>query len=80
MQKKTIFFVFCFSVNEITQSTLNLGDIITLRLMRREKDSLLAVPVGSLVQNPTNFFSVSETLSKEVYSKLLIANTEDVSS
>ncbi|KAK9303356.1 hypothetical protein QLX08_004944 [Tetragonisca angustula] len=66
------------SVNEITQSTLNLGDIITLRLMRREKESLLAVPVGSLVQNPTNFFSVSETLSKEVYSKLLIASTEDV--
>lgn len=66
------------SVKEITQSTLNLGDIITLRLMRREKESLLAVPVGSLVQNPTNFFSVSETLSKEVYSKLLIASTEDV--
>ncbi|XP_043522642.1 RING finger protein 10 isoform X1 [Frieseomelitta varia] len=66
------------SVNEITQSTLNLGDIITLRLMRREKESLLAVPVGSSIQNPTNFFSVSETLSKEVYSKLLIASTEDV--
>ncbi|XP_020720276.1 RING finger protein 10 isoform X2 [Bombus affinis] len=66
------------SVNEVTQSTLNLGDTITLRLMRREKGSLLAVPVGSLIQNPTNFFPLSETISNQVYSKLLIASTEDV--
>ncbi|XP_060814402.1 E3 ubiquitin-protein ligase RNF10 isoform X1 [Bombus pascuorum] len=66
------------SVNEVTQSTLNLGDTITLRLMRREKGSLLAVPVGSLIQNPTSFFPLSETISNQVYSKLLIASTEDV--
>lgn len=48
--------------------------------MRREKGSLLAVPVGSLIQNPTNFFPLSETISNQVYSKLLIASTEDVSS
>ncbi|XP_078039457.1 E3 ubiquitin-protein ligase RNF10 [Augochlora pura] len=64
------------SVTEITQSTLNIGDIVTLRLMRREKGSLLAVPVGSTSQNPTNFFSAAETISNEVYSKLLIANTD----
>ncbi|XP_043787234.1 RING finger protein 10 isoform X2 [Apis laboriosa] len=68
------------SVNEVTQSTLNLGDTITLRLMRREKGSLLAVPVGSIIQNPTNFFPVSESISNQVYSKLLIANTKDVKS
>ncbi|KOC64579.1 RING finger protein 10, partial [Habropoda laboriosa] len=66
------------SVTEVTQSTLNLGDTITLRLMRREKGSLLTVPVGSTIQNPTNFFQVSETVSNQVYSKLLIANTKDV--
>ncbi|XP_012349997.1 RING finger protein 10 [Apis florea] len=66
------------SVNEVTQSTLNLGDTITLRLMRREKGSLLAVPVGSVIQNPTNFFPVSDIISNQVYSKLLIANTKDV--
>lgn len=77
---KFSFFLFYFSVNEVTQSTLNLGDTITLRLMRREKGSLLAVPVGSLIQNPTNFFPLSETNRNQVYSKLLIASTEDVSS
>ncbi|CAK9796034.1 RING finger protein 10 [Anthophora quadrimaculata] len=66
------------SVTEVTQNTLNLGDTITLRLMRREKGSLLAVPVGSINQNPTNFFPVSESVSSQVYSKLLIANTKDV--
>lgn len=66
------------SVVEITQSTLNSGDIITLRLMRREKGSLLAVPVGSSVESPTNFFSVSEEISKHAYSKLLIANAQDI--
>ncbi|XP_034188782.1 E3 ubiquitin-protein ligase RNF10 [Osmia lignaria lignaria] len=66
------------SVTEVPQSTLNLGDSITLRLMRREKGSLLAVPVGSVAQSPTNFFPLSETISSRVYSKLLLANTEDV--
>ncbi|XP_076245261.1 E3 ubiquitin-protein ligase RNF10 [Calliopsis andreniformis] len=66
------------SVTEITQNALGSGDIVTLRLMRREKGSLLAVPVGSTTQNPTNFFPASETLSRQVYSKLLIANVEDV--
>ncbi|XP_043250349.1 RING finger protein 10 [Colletes gigas] len=66
------------SVTEITQSMLNSGDIVTLRLMRREKGSLLAVPVGAAVQSPTNFFPASDPISKEVYSKLLIASTNDV--
>lgn len=64
------------SVTEIAQNMLNLGDIITLRLMRRERGSLLAVPVGSIPQNPKNFFSAADTISNEVYSKLLIANTD----
>ncbi|XP_076662328.1 E3 ubiquitin-protein ligase RNF10 [Halictus rubicundus] len=66
------------SVTEITQSMVNIGDIVTLRLMRRERGSLLAVPVGSVPQNPTNFFLATETISNEVYSKLLIANTDHV--
>ncbi|XP_003705539.1 E3 ubiquitin-protein ligase RNF10 [Megachile rotundata] len=66
------------SVTEVAQSTLNLGDTVTLRLMRREKGSLLAVPVGSVTQSPTNFFPLSEAISSQVYSKLLIANSEDV--
>lgn len=66
------------SVTEITQTTLNLGDIITLRLMRREKGTLLAVPVGSVNQNPTNFFPAADAMSNEVYSKLLVADTDHV--
>ncbi|XP_015434726.1 PREDICTED: RING finger protein 10 [Dufourea novaeangliae] len=68
------------SVTEIMQSPLNSGDIVTLRLMRRERGSLLAVPVGSVTQNPTNFFPAADAISKDVYSKLLIANTNDIMS
>ncbi|XP_053972100.1 RING finger protein 10 [Hylaeus volcanicus] len=66
------------SVTVITQTALNSGDNVTLRLMRREKGSLLAVPVGSVTEIPTNFFPASETISSHVYSKLLIASTDDV--
>lgn len=66
------------SVIEITQSTLNSGDTVTLRLMRRERGSLFAVPVGSMNQSPNDFFPVSDAISNQVYSKLLIANTENV--
>lgn len=66
------------SVVEVTQTALNLGDTVTLRLMRREKGSLLAIPVGSVTQSPTNFFSVSEIIGKQAYSKLLTATVKDI--
>ncbi|KAG7208989.1 hypothetical protein KM043_015156 [Ampulex compressa] len=66
------------SVVEISQNALNSGDVVTLRLMRREKGSLLATPVGSTIHNPTNFLSASKNTNNQIYSKLLLANVHDV--
>lgn len=77
-----LFLFFIFSMVEITQTTFNLGDTLNLRLMRREKDSVLATPVESTMyaSPPATFLSVSENSNNEIYSKLLIASVQDVSS
>lgn len=66
------------SVVEITRSSYNLGDTINMCLMRREKNSLFATPVKSVIQPPTTFLSVSENIGNPIYSKLLIANVKDI--
>lgn len=66
------------SVVEITRSTYNLGDTVTLRLMRREKNSLFATPVEPMIHPPTTFLSVSKSAANQIYSKLLIANVKDI--
>lgn len=70
-----------FSVVEVTvQNVLNVGENISLRLMCREKGSLLAVPVNDMEKSSrTTFFSVSESFQRHIYSKLLLAEDEDVS-
>jgi len=55
-----------------------LGDTITLRLMRREKNSLFVTPVEPTIHVPTTFLSVSENADNKIYSKLLIASVKDV--
>lgn len=71
------------SVVEITQNVMNIGDVVRLRLMRRERGSLIATSVPAEekeIPAPTDFFSVSEANSQhcQVYSKLLLANVGDV--
>ncbi|XP_029161599.1 RING finger protein 10 [Nylanderia fulva] len=66
------------SVVEITRRTYNLGDTVTLRLMRREKNSLFATPVESTIHPPTTFLSVSKSAANQIYSKLLIASVKDI--
>lgn len=67
------------SVVEVTQNAVNLGDSITLRLMRREKGSLLAIPASeSFTPTPMTFFPVSKEHNEQVYSKLLIASPSDI--
>ncbi|XP_058800083.1 E3 ubiquitin-protein ligase RNF10 [Phymastichus coffea] len=67
------------SVVEITENSLNIGDHITLRLMRRQKGSMLAVPVSDIEAcPPTTFLSVAENSCQQVYSKLLLANDNDI--
>ena len=64
---------------EITRKLFNLGETVNLCLMRREKNSLFTTPVKSAVRPPTTFLSVSENADNQIYSKLLIANVNDVS-
>ncbi|KAL0129286.1 hypothetical protein PUN28_004175 [Cardiocondyla obscurior] len=66
------------SVIEITRKTFSLGETVSLCLMRREKNSLFAIPVKSAVDPPTMFLSVSENADSQIYSKLLIANEKDI--
>ncbi|XP_018392986.1 PREDICTED: RING finger protein 10 isoform X2 [Cyphomyrmex costatus] len=66
------------SVVEITRKLFNLGETVNLCLMRREKNSLFAMPVKSALHPPTTFLSVLENADNQVYSKLLIANVNDI--
>uniref|UniRef100_A0A0C9QU79 E3 ubiquitin-protein ligase RNF10 n=1 Tax=Fopius arisanus TaxID=64838 RepID=A0A0C9QU79_9HYME len=66
------------SVTEITQQPLNIGDTVKLRLMRRRKGSLLAVPVEESNRDPDDFFTISDHESTQIYSKLLKADGRHV--
>ncbi|XP_015116656.1 RING finger protein 10 [Diachasma alloeum] len=69
------------SVTEVTQQPLNIGDTVKLRLMRRKRGSLLAVPVEeSNTPDPDNFFTIFDQKDRtnQVYSKLLRADVRDV--
>ena len=58
----------------------SVGGEITLRLMRRERGALEAVPVEQWDLRPSvALLSVSESAVDTVYAKLLLANTSDVS-
>lgn len=58
---------------------MNVGDNVKLRLMRRERGSLIATSVPEKeIPAPTAFFSVSDNSHCQVYSKLLLANVENV--
>ena len=69
-----------YSVVEVTQNNLKIGDMVGLRLMRRERGSLITTSVPEKeTPAPTDFFSVSVGSHSQVYSKLLLANVNDVS-
>lgn len=58
-------------------TTFNTGDIITFKLMKRAKGSLVTYPATSTVRNDGIFkFSESDTL--DAYSKLLLANNSEI--
>ncbi|XP_046622265.1 RING finger protein 10 isoform X1 [Neodiprion virginianus] len=61
---------------QITQKVWNVDDTVTLRLMRRERGSLLAIPVGDSFQaaSPTTFFTLLQDDPNIIYSKLLLAD------
>jgi hypothetical protein len=68
-------------VEGINCSTYSVGQNITLQLMKREKGTLIATPVGqydSRLSMP--LLHISEQNLDTVYSKLLLAQYEDVGS
>jgi hypothetical protein len=58
---------------------LSVGEEVTMRLMKRERGSLVALPVDQCGIRPTGqLLSVSETIVDTVYSKLLLATPQEV--
>ncbi|KAJ1530668.1 hypothetical protein ONE63_005537 [Megalurothrips usitatus] len=67
------------SVLALKPTAYSVGGEITLRLMRRERGSLEAVPVEQWdLRHPVSLLSVSESTVDTVYAKLLLADTPDV--
>lgn len=67
------------SVQSLKPTAYTLGSEITLRLMRRERGCLEAVPVEQWdLRPPVPMLSVSETAVDTVYAKLLLADSFDV--
>lgn len=67
------------SVVAIPHVQLSVGAEVTMRLMKRERGSLVALPVGQCGIRPTDqLLSVSETAVDTVHSKLLVATPREV--
>lgn len=67
------------SVLALKPIAYSVGGEITLRLMRRERGTLEAVPVEQWdLRPPVPLLSVSESAVDTVYAKLLLANNSDV--
>ena len=68
------------SVVTVSHTQFSVGKEITMRLMKRERGSLVALPVEQCGIRPTDkLLSVSETLVDTIYSKLLLATPQEVS-
>jgi len=72
--------ILLFSVVLVADAPSHVGDQITLRLMKRERGTLLPIPVeeGESPRKHDIPFFVGEQVLTTVYSKLLIADTEHI--
>ncbi|KAF5291157.1 hypothetical protein FQA39_LY14399 [Lamprigera yunnana] len=68
------------SVITIPHGILQTNNIITFKLMKRLRGSLIAQPVNLELLDHNNPFSVSHKFATDVYSKLLLANKDEVNS
>lgn len=68
-----------FSVKLLDQVQYHTGSEITFQLVKREKGSTLTVPISEVTKRtPNTLLSVSENNYTTVYSKLLLADYENV--
>lgn len=76
---KFFYFIFIFnSVIAIAHTTFNVTETITFKLMKRIRGSLIAYPIDIDIKNDLLFFNMSENEDMNVYSKLLLANKNDI--
>lgn len=69
------------SVVAVPHIQLSVGEEVTMRLMKRERGSLVALPVKQCGIRPIDqLLSVSETVVDTVHSKLLLATPQEVMS
>ncbi|XP_018561476.1 RING finger protein 10 [Anoplophora glabripennis] len=66
------------SVVAIPHSIFNVNETITFKLMKRPRGGLTAYPADVMVKDDDVIFNMSEREAGEVYSKLLLANYEDI--
>ena len=72
-------FILIYSVVTLAYPVYNLGEEITFKLMKRDRGSLLPIPVEECNRKPiTGLLSLTETEIDITYSKLLLAKPEDV--
>ena len=70
---------FSSSVIAVPHMQLSVGEEVTMRLMKRERGSLVALPVEQCGIRPTDqLLSVSETAVDTVHCKLLLATPQEV--
>lgn len=66
------------SVVAVVHPPFNVNDQITFKLMKRARGSLFAYPADQSIQNQDTLFNVSEIGASDVYSKLLVANAQEI--
>ncbi|CAG9831157.1 unnamed protein product [Diabrotica balteata] len=66
------------SVVAIPYTSFNIDETITFKLMKRPRGCLIAYPADAETKNENDIFNMSDLGSRDVYSKLLLAKTDDV--
>ncbi|KAK4876180.1 hypothetical protein RN001_012602 [Aquatica leii] len=68
------------SVISIPHGPLQIHDTITFKLMKRLRGSLIAYPADLEIHDQNVPYNVSDKITSEIYSKLLLADTREVHS
>lgn len=58
--------------------TYTVGDTITMRLMKRDKGSIIVQPYDPVNNQPVQLYNIKDDTSSTCFAKLLIASTEEV--
>lgn len=62
----------------ITHPSLGINDIITFKLMKRLRGSLIAYPADEIINEEETIFNMSQKEAANIYCKLLLADNNEV--